>query len=134
MTLRHIQWIADCGLLVGLTTIGEFAPPPMLRPLSLSATDFVLATPVTGAILGATTGSIITVAALPAGLTITAAPGWSYDGSGTVGSYTLYLTETLSGGANSPNSTGIAVAIAPPATLDFSQSVNSGLIAALRSF
>lgn len=32
MTLRSIQWIADSGLLVGLTTIGEFDTPPVVAP------------------------------------------------------------------------------------------------------
>ncbi len=36
MTLRSIQWVADSGLLVGLTTIGEFdAPPVMATPVPI---------------------------------------------------------------------------------------------------
>jgi hypothetical protein len=139
MTLRRIQWIADTGVLVGLTTIGEFAPPAVLAALSLSSANFTMTVPASGAILGATPGSAISTAGLPAGLTINAAPGWAFDGGGTVGSYAIVLTETLSGSSNSPQTTSIAVTVsapgAPPdATLDFSQSVNSGLIAAMRSF
>jgi hypothetical protein len=135
MTLRRIYWIADSGLLVGLTTIGEFAALPALSALSLSSGNFTLGTPASGAILGATAGSAITASGLPTGLTITAAPGWAYDGTGVAGSYTIALTETLSGASNSPLTTGIAVTVAAPgAALDFSQSANSGLIAALRSF
>ncbi len=134
MTVRSIHWIADSGLLVGLTTIGEFAAPG-LSALSLSASDFTLAMPQSGAILGATSGSAITATGLPAGLTITPAPGWAYDGTGVVGSYTILLTETLGGMSNSPLTTSIAVTVAAPAgMLDFSQPANSGLIAALRSF
>ncbi len=135
MSLRNIQWIADSGLLVGLTTIGEFTAPPALRALSLSSTDFTLTVAASGAVLGATADSTITASGLPAGLNINPAPGWTYDGSGTAGSFTLVLTETLSGSANSPLSTSITVSIAPyGGTLDFSQSANSGLIAGLRSF
>jgi hypothetical protein len=136
MTLRRIQWIADSGLLVGLTTIGEFAAAPALAPLSLSSSAFTLAMPESGAILGATAGSAITASGLPAGLTTNASPGWAYDGTGMVGSYTILLTETLAGAGNSPLTTSITVTVSAPAAgmLDFSQSANSGLIAALRSF
>ncbi len=138
MTLRSIYWIADSGLLVGLTTIGEFAALPGLSALSLSSSNFTLGMPASGAILGATAGSAITATGLPAGLTITAAPGWAYDGTCTAGSYAILLTETLGGISNSPLTTSIAVTVsapgAPAGTLDFSQSANSGLIAAMRSF
>lgn len=135
MTLRSIQWIADSGLLVGLTTIGEFGAPPVLAALSLSKASFTLNVAASGPILGATSGSVITGHGLPAGLTITAAPGWAYNGSGIAGSYALLLIETLNGSTNSPQMTSITVSIAPTgSTLDFSQSVNSGLIAAMRSF
>jgi len=138
MTSRSIQWIADSGLLVGLTTIGEFAEPPLLGALSLSSAGLTLAVPASGMILGASSGSAITAAGLPTELRINAAPGWAYDGSGLAGSYAIVLTETLSGSPNSPHATSITVAIAPaagaPAMLDFSQPENSGLIAAIRSF
>jgi hypothetical protein len=137
MTLRSIQWINDAGLLVGLTMMGEFDAPPALGALSLSATIFTLTVPASGALLGATFGSAITAAGLPVGLTINAAPGWAYDGTGAAGSTTIALTETLTGSPNSPQTTSISVSIAPPATgstLDFSQPANSGLIAAARSF
>lgn len=135
MSLRSIQWIADSGLLVGRTMIGEFAPPALLAALSLSSLAFTLTVPASGAILGATSGSAITATGLPMGLTIGAAAGWRFDGSGTAGSFTLLLTETLGGCPNSPLTTAITIAVtAPGATLDFSQPANSGLIAALRSF
>ena len=135
MTVRRIQWIADSGLLVSLTTIGEFTAPPVLGALSLSSAQFTLTMPASGVIFGASSGSAITAAGLPAGLTIDAAHGWAYDGSGAAGSYTLLLTETPSDDANSPRITSIIVTMAPPdTTLDFSQSVNSGLSAAIRSF
>ena len=134
---RRIQWINDAGLLVGLTTIGEFDASATLGVLSLSAVSFTLTVPASGVIAGATSGSVISAAGLPAGLTINAAPGWAYDGTGAAGSYTILLTETWAGSANSPRTTSIAVTIAAVAaggTLDFSQTANSGLIAALRSF
>lgn len=135
MTLRSIQWITDSGLLVGLTTIGEFTSTSALAALSLSASSFTLTEPAGGAILGTTPGSAITAAGLPAGLTITASQGWAYDGSGAVGSYVFTLTETLSGASNSPFVTSILVTVsALGVTLDFSQSTNSGLIAITRSF
>ncbi len=135
MTLRTIQWIADSGLLVGPTTIGEFDSPALLTSLSLSSTTFTLATPASGAILGASPGSAIIATGPPAGLTITAAPGWAYDGTGVAGSYTFQLIETLPGIVNSPRPSSITVTMAPPdASLDFSQSTDSSLIAALRSF
>ena len=135
MTLRSIQWIADSGLLVGLTTIGEFAAVPALSALSLSSTDFVLAAPASGTIRGATPGSIITATGLPAGLSISPAAGWVYSGTGAIGSYEISLTETLSGAGNSPLTTSIAVMVsAQNGAFDFSQSVNSGLVAAMRSF
>ena len=135
MTLRSIQWIADSGLLVGLTTIGEFAPPTMLAALSLSAAEFTLTVPASGSVIGATAGSALSATSLPAGLIIGATGGWIYDGSGVVGSYVIVLIETLVGSVNSPRTTSIAVTmVAPDAALDFSQSANSGLIAAMRSF
>ncbi len=135
MTLRSIQWIGDSGLLVGLTTIGEFAAPPVLAPLALSSGNFALTVPASGAILGATSGSAITAGGLPAGLTLNSAPGWVYDGHGAIGGYAISLTETLSGASNSPLTTSIEVTVsASGGTLDFSQSVNSGMIAAMRSF
>src|SRR5579863_478857 len=111
MTLRKIQWIADSGLLVGLTTIGEFAAAQLLGALSLSTAGLTLTARASGTILGAASGSAITATGLPAGLTINAAPGWAYDGSGLAGSYAIVLTETLSGSVNSPHTTSITVAI-----------------------
>ncbi|MDP9056399.1 MAG: hypothetical protein M3N34_03575 [Pseudomonadota bacterium] len=139
MTLRKIQWIADSGLLVGFTTIGEFAAPQVLGALSLSTAGLTRGVAASGMILGASSGSTITATGVPAGLTINAVPGWAYDGSGLAGSYAIVLTETLSGSANSPHTSGITVTITSPAglpaaMLDFSQSANSGLIAATRSF
>lgn len=137
MTLRNIQWITDTGLLVGLTTIGEFAALPDLAALSFSTVHFTLAVPASGAILGRTPGSTVTAADLPAGFTLSVAGGWTYDGcgGGEAGSYTILLTETLGGAANSPLTTSITVSMASPdAMLDFSQSANSGVIAAIRSF
>ena len=134
MTVRNIQWIADSGLLVGLTTIGEFAAPPVLTPLSLSISQFTLGVPASGAILSAMPGSTILAAGAPAGFTISIA-GWSYNGSGVAGTYSFTLTETLIGSANSPSSTSITVSVVPPnADLDFSQPDNSGEVAAIRSF
>ena len=138
MTLRSIQWIADSGLLVGLTTIGEFTATPALLALSLSSSNLTLGGPASGAILGATAGSVITATGLPAGFTINPDPGWAYDGSGAIGSYICSLTETLNGANNSPLTTSIAVTVSEPgasgATLDFSQSTDSDLVAALRRF
>ncbi len=138
MTLRSVQWIADSGLLVGLTTIGEFTATPTLAALSLSSSNFTLTIPASGTVLGATSGSAITAVGLPAGLTISSSQGWAYDGSGAIGSYVFFVTETLSGASNSPLATSITVTVSPSepagATLDFSQSANSDLIAATRSF
>jgi hypothetical protein len=136
MTLRSIHWIAESGLLVGLTTMGEFGQTPALTALSLSSSNLTLGVPASGAILGATAGSTITASGLPAGLTLNLSPGWAYDGTGTIGTYTILLTETLSGQSNPARTTSIAVSISfsAGAMLDFSQSANSGLLAAMRSF
>ena len=136
MTARQIAWINDQGLVVGQTVAGAFGSPPSLGPLALSADVLTLGIPASGAILGASAGSTITGGSLPPGITINTAPGWAYDGGGTAGSFIFMLTETLTGSANSPNITSLALAIVASAmsALDFSQPANSGLIAALRSF
>jgi hypothetical protein len=133
MTLRSIHWIADSGLLVGLTTMGEFGQTPALTALSLSSSNLTLGVLASGAILGATAGSTITASGLPAGLTLNSSPGWAYDGIGTIGTYTILLTETLSGQSN-PTSIAVSISLSAGAMLDFSQSANSGLLAAMRSF
>ena len=141
MTVRSIQWIADSGLLVGLTTIGEFTSSPVLAALSLSAGTVTLGTPAAGMILGATAGAVITAMGLPAGVTIGPGASWAYNGSGAIGSYAFVLVETLAGAGNSPLATAIALLVEPGAAanpvsamLDFSQPTNSDLIPATRSF
>jgi hypothetical protein len=76
--------------------------------LALSATTFTVGTPSSGTITGATVGSTITASGLPTGLTINGvARTWAWDGTGTAGSGSFTLTETLLGAVGSPKTTTI---------------------------
>jgi hypothetical protein len=76
--------------------------------LALSTTTFTVGTPSSGTITGATVGSTITASGLPTGLTINgAARTWAWDGTGTAGSGSFTLTETLLGAVGSPKTTTI---------------------------
>jgi hypothetical protein len=79
-----------------------------LGTLALSATTFTVGTPSSGTITGATVGSAITASGLPTGLTINGvARTWAWDGTGTAGSGSFTLTETLLGAVGSPKTTTI---------------------------
>ena len=86
---------------------------PTLGVLSLSQSSFSVGTPGSGTIIGATSGSTITAAGLPAGLTVNgAARTWTYDGVGAATTATVTLTETLASATNSPRASTVAVTIA----------------------
>lgn len=115
-----------------ISVINQFEAP-LLAALGLSATAFVLGTPSSGALGGATAGSAIAASGLPPGLTVNgAARTWAWGGTGSVGSSTITLTETLADSANSPRGTdlGVSVALAGGA-LDFAYPTQSGLLALL---
>jgi hypothetical protein len=83
-----------------------------LNALSLSASTFVVGVPSNGSIFGATGGSTITTSGLPTGFTInSAARTWAYDGTGTVTSGNMTLTETLAGATGSPKANIIAYSV-----------------------
>lgn len=86
---------------------------PVLGTLALSATSFATGAATSGTITGATASSAIVLANGPAGLTInSAARTWAFDGSATVGSGTLTLTETLAGALGSPKVSSISWTVA----------------------
>lgn len=86
--------------------------PEVLAALTLSAYSFTTSTPSSGTINGATAGSTITADDLPTGLTIDSAlRTWDWDGTGSVSTGSLILTETLAGYDNSPHDTSIPYAI-----------------------
>jgi hypothetical protein len=85
---------------------------PDLGELSLSRTEFAVGIPAEGAIVGATAGSTITAAGLPAGLAIDgAARTASWDGAGPASTGALLLTESHPDAANSPRTTTIDWAV-----------------------
>lgn len=89
-------------------SVREIIGSAVLGTLSLSSTSFTTGTPASGTIIGATSGSTIAGTSLPTGFTInSAARTFAYDGTGTAGSGTLTLTETLSGAVGSPKTTNI---------------------------
>lgn len=99
-------------------TVANVFEQPSLSALSLSSASFTVGTAASGAITGATAGSTITASGLPAGLTINgAARTWAYDGTGSAGTSTITLTETLADSANSPRASGVSVTIAAAPTL-----------------
>jgi hypothetical protein len=80
--------------------------------LALSAATFTVGAPSSGTITGATVGSTITASGLPTGLTIDGvARTWAWDGTGTAGSGSFTLTETLAGYSNSPHANVISYSI-----------------------
>jgi hypothetical protein len=88
------------------------SPAITLGSLSFDNATFPVGSAVSGNILGATTGSVITAAGLPTGLTInSAARTWAWDGSGTAGSGSFTLTETLGSASNSPNPSSVGYTI-----------------------
>jgi hypothetical protein len=89
-------------------TVTNVFEQPNLSALSFSSTSFNPGTSSSGTIIGATSGSTITASGLPTGLTINGpARTWAWDGTGSSGSGTFTLTETLSDSANSPRGTPI---------------------------
>lgn len=90
-----------------------------LGALTFSSASFVIGTASSGTINGATAGSTITASGLPTGVTInSAARTWAYDGTGTVTSGNITLTETLAGATGSPRNSTVAYTVAnAPATL-----------------
>lgn len=94
---------------------------PDLTPLSLSGTEFAVAQPDAGAILGATAGSVIAAEGLPTGLTIDGtARTWTWDGTGPLSSGSLTLTETHADASNSPQGTVIGWTIVEAPTVAIS--------------
>lgn len=88
-------------------------PPATLGALSLSDSSFIIGTPASGAINGASPNSVITASGLPTGFTInSAARTWSYDGRGAVGTTTITLTETLAGAVGNPRQTSLDITYA----------------------
>ena len=84
-----------------------------LSALGLSSSSFTVGTPASGTITGATAGSTIAATGLPTGLTVNgAARTFAYDGTGSAGTTSITLTETLVGYSNSPLSTGVSVTVA----------------------
>ena len=122
----------DTTLTIGVNNVFE---QPNLQALNLSTTTFIIGSPSSGAITGATAGSTIVGVNLPQGFTITGSNRtWSYDGSGNVGTVTINLTETLADSANSPKATAITANLsngAPiedwrmPATVSVSSGISS---------
>lgn len=106
--------------------IGEAPAPVRLQPLSLPATTMTVGTAIDLAIIGTTAGGTVT-ATLPPGLSIA---NGRITGTPTVaGTPDLILVETLTGAANSPRTTAIALTIvAPPvlAALTLSVALESG--------
>lgn len=91
---------------------------PTLAALSLSATNFTTGTPSSGTIVGATAGSTIAATNLPAGLTVNgAARTFAWDGTGSVSTPSITLTETLGDSPNSPRATNIGLTISSSVTL-----------------
>jgi hypothetical protein len=85
---------------------------PVLNSLSLSASTVTIGTAANGTIIGATAGSVISAAGLPAGFTVNgAARTWNYDGSGTATVAAATLTETLAGATNSPRASNTPVTV-----------------------
>jgi len=94
-----------------ITVVNQFEAPN-LGALSLSATTFNVGTPSNGSITGATAGSTIVASNLPAGLTVNgAARTWAWDGTGSISTPTITLTETLADSANSPRASNVALTI-----------------------
>lgn len=105
----------DTVLSLAVTNVLDAAT---LGTLALSDAAWVTGTSESGTITGATVGSTITGSGLPTGFTINgAARTWAWDGTGSVSSGNLTLTETLADSPNSPKANSIAFAITAPATL-----------------
>lgn len=101
------------GLCLGLGLCGKRNLVPSLNNLTFSSTAFTAGTPSSGTINGATAGSTITATGLPSGLTINgAARTWAWDGTGTAGTGSFTLTETLAGYVNSPRDSTVGYTIA----------------------
>jgi hypothetical protein len=76
---------------------------PALSALTVNTSTYTNGTGASGTISGATSGSTIVLGSAPAGLTINSgARTWAFDGTGTAGSGSFTLTETLAGSPNSP--------------------------------
>lgn len=103
----------DSIIQINVTNIFEAAT---LGALSLSDAAFVTGTPESGTIIGATSGSTISGTGLPTGFTINgAARTWAWDGTGSVSTPSITLTETLADSANSGRQSIIGLAITAPA-------------------
>jgi hypothetical protein len=88
-----------------------------LAALSLGTTSFVLGTPSSGAISGASAGSTIIGIGLPSGLTTSGAT-WAWSGSGSTATGTFALREDHPDGNNSPRTTsGLAYTIAAASSI-----------------
>lgn len=86
---------------------------PNLQALSfVGIGELKVGTSASGAIAGATAGSTIAAAGLPAGFTINSVGRtWAYDGSGAAGTTAITLTEALGDSANSGRQSAINVTI-----------------------
>lgn len=101
-------------------TVSNVFEQPSLAALGLSATSLTIGTAASGSVTGATAGSTVAAAGLPAGLTVDGpARTWAWSGSGTAGSASVTLTETLADSANSPRASSIGVTIATGALPNF---------------
>jgi hypothetical protein len=91
-----------------------------LNALTLSSTALVVGTPSSGTINGATAGSSISASGLPAGFTVNGpARTWAWDGTGSVSTPSITLTETIADGVNSPRASVIALAITSAPSVAF---------------
>lgn len=107
----------DTALTVAV--LNQFEAPD-LGPLSLSRTEFVIGSSAAGALVGATAGSSISSAGLPAGLTVNGADRtWAWDGSGSVSDGSLSLVETHADASNSPRVSPVSwqIVTAPAAAI-----------------
>jgi hypothetical protein len=87
-----------------------------LGPLTLSDTNFVVGTGKTVNILGSAAGSAITISTGVTGFSIdSTALTVTYNGSGSAGTPSLGLTETLAGAVGSPKVTSIALLLSAAA-------------------
>jgi hypothetical protein len=90
-------------------TVTNVYEQPALGTLSLSLAHFTPSVPSSGTIIGATAGSTITSSGLPAGLLVNGVTRtWAWDGTGSVSSGTLTLTETLADSLGSPKANSIS--------------------------
>jgi len=117
-------------LAVSVTNVWE---QPDLAALAFSSTVFTVGTPSSGTITGGTTGAALVATGMPSGLTVDVnARSWAWDGTGTDGTSTVTLTETLADSSNSPRASPVSITINPAGVeygvLDFSLPANSGLM------